>query len=150
MITGIVRQTTDGWSVEHRYAAQDTPETITIAWRVTATSRTGAVAFAPTLADGLEVASGEGDHWSAYANGGNLVLLTEHEGTMRRHPLPCPRVRAGIETRYRDGRWEKWTKRGGWVAARCAREALDPRAVPRPGPAADDHHRQPGCRHLRT
>jgi hypothetical protein len=119
VITGIVRQTADGWSVEHRYTAQDTPELITVAWRITGTSRTGAVAFAPALADGLEVSSGsgEGDRWSAYASGGSLVVVTEHEGTIRRDPLPCPRVRAGVETRYRSGRWEKWTKRAGWVAA---------------------------------
>ena len=32
-------------------------------------------------------------------------------------PIPCPRVRAGIETRYRSGRWEKYLKREGWVRA---------------------------------
>lgn len=31
-------------------------------------------------------------------------------------PLPCPKVRKGIETRYRQGRWEKCL-RTGWVAA---------------------------------
>lgn len=31
-------------------------------------------------------------------------------------PLPCPKVRTGIETRYRDGRWQKLL-RDGWVPA---------------------------------
>lgn len=30
---------------------------------------------------------------------------------------PCPKVRTGIETRYRQGRWEKYLKSAGWVAA---------------------------------
>lgn len=29
---------------------------------------------------------------------------------------PCPKVRKGIETRYRNGRWEKYL-RSGWAAA---------------------------------
>jgi hypothetical protein len=32
-------------------------------------------------------------------------------------PIPCPKVRAGIQTRYRNGRWEKYLKSAGWVAA---------------------------------
>jgi hypothetical protein len=31
--------------------------------------------------------------------------------------IPCPKVRKGIETRYHNGRWEKYTKQGGWIAA---------------------------------
>lgn len=27
-------------------------------------------------------------------------------------PYPCPKVKAGIETRYRDGRWQKLLKTG--------------------------------------
>lgn len=29
-------------------------------------------------------------------------------------PLPCPKVRTGLETRYRDGHWEKLLK-SGWT-----------------------------------
>jgi hypothetical protein len=31
-------------------------------------------------------------------------------------PIPCPKVRKGIDTRYRDGRWEKCLKTG-WAPA---------------------------------
>ena len=31
-------------------------------------------------------------------------------------PIPCPKVRKGIETRYRNGKWEKELK-SGWVTA---------------------------------
>lgn len=30
---------------------------------------------------------------------------------------PCPRVRKGIETRYHNGSWQKYSKREGWIAA---------------------------------
>ncbi len=32
-------------------------------------------------------------------------------------PIPRPKVRKGIETRFRNGRWEKYLKTKGWVAA---------------------------------
>lgn len=32
-------------------------------------------------------------------------------------PVPCPKVRRGLETRWRRGRWEKCLKREGWVPA---------------------------------
>ncbi|HXJ56444.1 MAG TPA: hypothetical protein VNU68_07240 [Verrucomicrobiae bacterium] len=34
-----------------------------------------------------------------------------------RTPVLCPKVRAGIETRYRDGQWQKHLKTAGWVPA---------------------------------
>jgi hypothetical protein len=35
-----------------------------------------------------------------------------------KHPVPCPKVRKGIETRYRNGRWEKYLiSAKGWTAA---------------------------------
>ena len=35
--------------------------------------------------------------------------------TFCKKPYPCPKVRNGIETRYRDGRWQKYLRRLGWV-----------------------------------
>jgi hypothetical protein len=35
---------------------------------------------------------------------------------VEREPIPCPKVRAGIQTRWHEGRWEKLMKKG-WVAA---------------------------------
>jgi hypothetical protein len=32
-------------------------------------------------------------------------------------PIPCPKVRKGIETRWRNSRWEKYLKSEGWVIA---------------------------------
>lgn len=32
-------------------------------------------------------------------------------------PIACPKVRAGIATRFRNSRWEKYLKSQGWVSA---------------------------------
>jgi hypothetical protein len=37
------------------------------------------------------------------------AIRIEHE------PVPCPPVRRGLETRYRDGAWWKFLKSAGWV-----------------------------------
>lgn len=114
-ITGTVRSIGGGnWAVESSYPANSTPELITIAWKVTGMARRG-MGPAPEFRDGLEVQHVGSDQFQAYAHGAYLVLMTEHEGTSRTEPLPVPRVRG--EVRYRMGRWEKLTKRQGWVPA---------------------------------
>ena len=32
-------------------------------------------------------------------------------------PIPCPKVRKGVETRWNNGRWQKYLKSEGWVTA---------------------------------
>lgn len=32
-------------------------------------------------------------------------------------PIPCPKVRKGIDTQWRNGKWEKYLKTRGWVLA---------------------------------
>ena len=116
MIHGTVRQAGREWTVEHRYSVFAEPQWNTVAWKVTGARRTGP--FAPDLADGLAVDHcGMGsDRFQAYAQGDYLILETEHEGTVTLSDYPCPKVRGGIATRYRNGRWEKCL-RAGWVPA---------------------------------
>lgn len=118
MLTGTVRKVGDGWAIENSYNAFSVPERITVSWRVAGMARWG-TSYGPELVDGLKVYTntGDGDRWTAYSQGGYLYLMTEHEGTIRNEPLPAPRVRAGTETRYQDGGWQKYSKRVGWVAA---------------------------------
>ena|SRR3990167_693438 len=44
-----------------------------------------------------------------YGNTRALAIETE--------PIPAPKVRKGLEVRYRDGRWQKYLKSEGWIAA---------------------------------
>ena len=100
------------WAVEHSYPFQDEPIMLTVAWRVIGVRRDGA--DAPEMRDGLAMEYANGK-WSAYANGGYLVLMTEEHGTATEAPIPQPRCR--VETRYRSGRWEKYLAARGWAAA---------------------------------
>lgn len=74
------------------------------------------------LADGCEVTFNSdpmGDStWSAWSKlfGATVILWTEHEsGRIDKEPVTPPKTR--LETRWRDGRWEKCDKRKGWVQA---------------------------------
>ena len=91
------------------------PVRVLTGWRVLNARVTGPPA--PELQAGLEVQylTGSNDTWQTYRHGAYLILTTEHEGWTSAAPLPCPKVRAGVETRYRDGRWQKYLKARGWV-----------------------------------
>jgi hypothetical protein len=117
MLTGTVRQTGRDWYVDHSYPKFGEPAMITVSWRVIGGTRKESYGPAPELAPGLTVQCEIGAKWYAYDRGNYLILDTEHEGTVAERPLPCPKVRAGVETRYHDGRWEKYLKARGWVAA---------------------------------
>lgn len=44
---------------------------------------------------------------------GGRTRTIHHE----REPVPLPKVRKGIETRWSHGEWQKYLKQRGWVAA---------------------------------
>ena len=46
------------------------------------------------------------------AQGGSTKSAVEET-----EPVPAPKVRKGTETRWHGGRWEKYSKREGWVIA---------------------------------
>lgn len=109
MLTGVLRQRDGKWYVDASHPANSEPTLITISWLVTGTRRGINYGPAPEMVDGLAVTHSDigGEYWQAYEHGNYLTLLTEHDGTISEVPLPCPKVRKGIETRYRYGRWEK-------------------------------------------
>lgn len=54
--------------------------------------------------------------------GFNRTFRLAHGGETRtilfeKTPIPCPKVRAGVETRYHNGRWQKYLKSSGWTSA---------------------------------
>jgi hypothetical protein len=55
--------------------------------------------------------------WSVYCgNGAYLDIIAAETADQTIEDWPCPKVRKGVETRYRHGAWEKYTKRDGWAA----------------------------------
>ena len=93
-----------------------TPERVTNYWQVMhaipgESSIDGAEAYIEQRHYGSVVVYRLGQRlWSA-----DVAVRSECDRT-ESEPLPCPKVRKGIETRYRNGRWEKRLKTG-WVPA---------------------------------
>lgn len=67
-----------------------------------------------TVADLDRECSGYNAHFTvALINGGRTAATW-----IDIEPIPCPKVRKGIETRWSSrGYWEKYTKRDGWIVA---------------------------------
>lgn len=115
-MTGTIQRHNGQLVIEYQYPATDKPVLIGVRWAVVDATRTGP--FAPMLEAGLSVSYRQADRWQAYAQGDYLLVSSAHEGTpMADQPIVCPKVRKGIETRYYCGRWEKYSKREGWIAA---------------------------------
>ena len=115
-MTGKITLIGHDYYVGNEYPMLSEPTRIITLWRVLAHRVTGA--GAPELEAGLEVQylAGSDTTWQAYRQGAYLVLTTEREGQNSTAPIPSPKVRRGIATRYHDGHWQKFTKRG-WTAA---------------------------------
>lgn len=114
-MTGTIRQYNGQLVIEYQYPATVEPVLIGVRWAVEGAKRTGP--FAPELTPGIVVSYRDRDTWQAYAQGDYLIVHSAHEGTpMDATPIDCPKVRKGTETRYYCGRWEKYSKREGWIA----------------------------------
>jgi hypothetical protein len=122
-----------GWWIEDGYASFNEPaEVITNRYRISgARPARGNYGPAPVLAPGLDVRyvrdsaypnadakGGKTVRWLAYKDGSYLEVEADCEAFEQViTPLPCPKVRKGIDTRYRQGAWEKYLKSEGWVKA---------------------------------
>lgn len=49
--------------------------------------------------------------------GNSLYVRTEGDAVIEERSVPPPKVRKSIETRWGDGRWEKYSKTKGWIPA---------------------------------
>ena len=114
-LQGTVEKNGDEWRVATKYSKHSDPIWITVRWKVLQTHRTGP--FAPTLTEGLKVISEQANSWGAYSQGDYLTLVTEHDGVAAETPYPAPAIRKGVESRYQNGRWEKYLQTKGWRPA---------------------------------
>ena len=107
------------WCIQDGFSAYDKPEMVMQHWPIGICDR------------GIELSSHEG---AEVLKGGCSyeytlriaayeyvrIYLKDQGQTQSIHTysvlIPCPKVRKGIETRYRNGFWEKLLK-SGWVAA---------------------------------
>ncbi len=112
----IVDEGTSREAIFVRYESIDssTPTARTFWWLVHRVVRDP---YSPTAPKTGDVVYSSGDSWrgrgfSVFFPGGQPAARIE------KRAIPCPKVRAGVETRWNtiESRWEKLLKRG-WVAA---------------------------------
>lgn len=127
---GILRGTPEtGWRIVSQFSQFNEPKMVTNTYTVFG-MRPGRGGYGPAgePKDGLEAryirdSRHEFDgrtavRWSVYCgNGSYLDIVAAETAEQTVDDLPCPKVRKGIETRYRYGKWEKYSKREGWVTA---------------------------------
>jgi hypothetical protein len=89
-------------------------------WRVERVNRNPYNARWPQAGDTAKKSAGDGGVWHCWNDGGvtgDVVFNPKTEAAHRDvEPVPCPKVRRGVKTRWKDGRWEKLLK-SGWTPA---------------------------------
>lgn len=104
----------DGKDILIRYAdcLRSEPTEVVMWWKPTDIRRNP---YRPGFPQQGDEVDGAGDWWTgpgySLRLAGNTVAVRSE-----RHPVPCPKVRKGTETRWRDGAWEKLMAKG-WVRA---------------------------------
>ena len=107
------------WCIQDSFPLYDKPEKVILHWPI------GSV-YPPIGIDsyeGHEVTKNSSYGYSIRAAAyqySDIYLIIDQGRTKSIHtivePIPCPKVRKGIETRWYNGRWEKLLK-SGWVPA---------------------------------
>ena len=65
----------------------------------------------------LAVGGHDGRYGGRLSNGTSYTVEIDPRGAavkVESKPIPCPKVRAGVETRFYRGAWQKYTKTSGW------------------------------------
>ena len=68
----------------------------------------------------LNLGGRDGVYGGLLSNGARYTVEIDPRGKavkIEEIPIPAPKVRAGIETRYHNGEWQKCLKATGWVSA---------------------------------
>ena len=98
------------------------PEMTRHVWEIDSYTFTGlwrgneghAIGREATISDGrVNVYLGNGAYLEGRLKDGGQT----HAVVVETIPVPSPKVRKDVETRWRDGRWQKYMKRGGWIDA---------------------------------
>lgn len=109
MLQGIVEKIKEDWFVRYESFQYSEPVKVITRWKI--------IKVQGKIEEGLVAQYGEMNIWHTYNGYGNHTqFLTNKEGTIEQIPIPCPKVRKGIRTRWMNERWEKELKQG-WVPA---------------------------------
>jgi len=107
------------WCIQESFPQYDKPEMIVLHWPIGLASPGGHV----KSHEGAEVSRGgcSYEYTLRIAPYEYVRIYLKDQGKTESidtitEPIPCPKVRKGIETRYRNGVWEKELK-SGWITA---------------------------------
>lgn len=109
------------WYIVTTDTMSDKPVMHTTWWRVQEIRRGGYALIGETAKNGVVVSSDAGSGlWNAVLDG--VIVEVWFPGSsypvhVEDRAVPCPKVRAGIETRWHQGAWQKHSKAKGWVRA---------------------------------
>jgi len=121
----IIKLDSGKFAIECLSTRYDKPEATRHVWEVENFRATGFVWGNPDDAIGRDAAIesdvratvscylGNGQWFNGYLKDGGATKAVTVETTA----VPPPKVRAGVETRWHGGRWQKYLKRDGWVNA---------------------------------
>jgi hypothetical protein len=81
--------------------------------------RNTSVSHSSVTPDTLRLGGYDGRYGGTLSNGARFYVRIDPRGQavkIEETPIPCPKVRAGMETRFERGSWQKYLKAQGWVA----------------------------------
>lgn len=111
--------------VRDEYNEYSEPKKRVLYWPVNReASRKAAVTVFPEMETGAELSGSAHGGYTYYRGYGCYSPVARLENGGRTEALkvetldvPCPKVRKGVPTRYRNGNWEKYLRAEGWVHA---------------------------------
>jgi hypothetical protein len=109
------------WYVMAKYSLQSTPAFRVMFWKVSHGERLGALS--PEKHDGADLHRSDSGRYVVAGPRddliyGKIVVCVDPQAQadlIEEIEFPCPKTR--LETRYRDGAWQKYSKREGWISA---------------------------------
>ena len=107
MMSGTLKRGNDDYLIEYSAPKMCDPVLVITRWKVTSFQ-------GPLRELRYDYESGRGN-WVAYADGVYTTIVTEENASsVEETPIFPPKT--ALETRWHNGRWERYLKRKGWTA----------------------------------
>jgi len=117
---GVLREREGALYVVYETTKDSEPQRVRMWWLVQQTRGNQYSANRPEAGD-KATANGDSHSWGCYREGCGSTGSVSFPGNQQAafvetEDVPQPKVRKGIEIRWYQGRWQKYTKREGWIS----------------------------------
>ena len=122
MLTGKLAERNGALFVVYESPLENTPKLHRFWWKVHQVAGNAWNAYRPEVGDTLRKSQGQNE-WNASREGvasstGSIWFPAGLPAThIEEIDVPCPKVCKGIETRWYQGAWQKYSKSKGWIPA---------------------------------